>query len=78
MFSFIIAFIYIGLISTQIFHISHGNYLYAFLSSLGIGTCWILNVKIAIGDSWIKKFLYILGGACGTIVSMYFNLKMGV
>lgn len=73
---FLVGFIQVGLISSQILHVANGQYIYAFLSSLGIGCCFVFGVNVVIGNSKIRKALYVLGGACGTIASMFLNLGL--
>lgn len=74
--TFLIAFIQIGFISSQIFHISKQNYMASFFTSIVISICWLFNVNKTINGNGTHKILYILGGASGTVVSMYLNFKI--
>ncbi len=45
-------------------------YVYAFFTSVFIGTCWILSVDNVVNKDRISKFLYILGSAFGAVAGM--------
>jgi len=73
---FCIAFIQIGLISSQIFYISKQNFVAAFLASIGISCCWMFNVNKAVKGNYLHKVAYTLGAAMGTVTSMFINIKL--
>jgi len=71
---FLMAFLQMGFISSQMFHIAHANYKGAFFSSVLISCCWLFNVNAAIKPGWKDKVLYITGAALGTVASIYVNV----
>ena len=66
-FEFLIPYLMILIISTNIKAVIQSQYIYAFLLSMLISTFWIFNVNsITKGDN-LSKLLYIVGGAFGAI-----------
>ena len=45
-------------------------YVYAFFTSVFIGSCYVLSVDNVVNKDWVSKSLYILGSAIGTVVGM--------
>jgi hypothetical protein len=74
--TFLIAFVQIGLISSQIFYIAKHNYMLAFFTSIGISSCWLFNVNKAIKGNRLCKIAYTVGASLGTVVSIYLNTKI--
>ena len=64
---FLAAFSQVGLVSVNIYQVSHQYYIGAFIVGFLISVLWTFNVKgIAFGSAW-DRILYSLGAATGTV-----------
>lgn len=73
MLTFFIAFLQMGLISSQVLAITQAKYLMAFMTSIGISVCWLFNVNKAVKGNTASKIAYVLGAATGTLAAIYLN-----
>lgn len=71
---FIAAFCQVGLVSINIYQVSHRHFIDAFVVGFLISFFWSFSIKrIAFGDIW-DRIIYCLGAAVGTVIGMYLSI----
>ena len=65
------ALIIVLLHTSNVVFISSKMYAYSVLISAGISIMWTLNVKDIAVANWKDRISYVLGGICGTAISLY-------
>lgn len=68
---FISAFVAVFLLGLQSQFVRDKQVIQSFVTSLGIGTCQVLALKLTPNADLTGTLLFILGGALGIVVSIY-------
>ena len=70
------AFCQVGLVSINIYQVSHRHFVGAFFVGFLISLFWTFNIKKVVFGNKMDRIVYCLGAATGTVIGMFISIAL--